>query len=98
VALRDTPRDVEGAGRCIGEALAFADARGMRPLAAHRRLARAEVARLLGDVERSRSDVAAALADYRAIDMPLPARRAEALLQSLCPTRTAPARARHRLH
>jgi hypothetical protein len=60
------------------QAMAMAEARGMRPLAAHCRLGLGRVSRRVGDGAGARAHLAAATAMFGAMDMRVWRERAEA--------------------
>ena len=79
IAARREPADVSGAERHFRDAIALAGERGMRPLLAHCQLGLGDMARAAGDAERARTQLGAALAEYRAMEMPYWMTRAAAL-------------------
>jgi DNA-binding NtrC family response regulator/tetratricopeptide (TPR) repeat protein len=80
VALRGAPPNVT-AGRChYGEALALADALGMRPLAAHCHLGLGTLAAALGDGAEARRHLSDAVELYREMGMTLWQGQAESRL------------------
>jgi ATP/maltotriose-dependent transcriptional regulator MalT len=79
IAARREPPDVSGAERHLRDAMALAGERGMRPLLAHCQLGPGDMSRAAGDAERARTQLGAALAEYRAMEMPYWVTRAAAL-------------------
>jgi len=70
VAVRRDPLDLAAAERHFCEARALAEERGMQPLVTHCRLELGEAYRRAGDHARAEAEIAAALAEYRALQMP----------------------------
>ena len=77
VAARAEPFDLAVAERRFAEAAALAGILGMRPLLAHCRLGQGTAYLRAGDKERAQAEIAAALAEYRALGMPSWVARAE---------------------
>jgi len=70
VAVRGDPLDLAAAERHFREARALAEERGMQPLVTHCHLGLGEAYRRAGDHARAEAEMAAALAEYRALQMP----------------------------
>ncbi len=82
IAARGQPPDVAEAEARYGEALAVAEALGMRPLAAHCHLGLGTLYGRVGRAAEARADLTAAAALYRAMDMMFWLARAEAAAAS----------------
>jgi DNA-binding SARP family transcriptional activator len=78
VAMGCDPQDVERAEASFRAAGALGQELAMRPLRAHCRLGLGVVYRRAGKRDRAREEIDAALAEYRAMDMPYWLARAEA--------------------
>ena len=83
IALRRDRSDVAAARAAFGAAIVLAAERGMRPLLAHCRLGLGRAHQREGESSRARAEMAAALAEYRAMDMTYWMARAEAELATL---------------
>jgi len=82
IAARRDPLDINDVETSFAAAMALAEARGMRPLLAHCQLGLGRAHRRVGEMARAREETAAALSEYRAMDMAYWRARAEAELAS----------------
>jgi len=80
IAAHQDPPEIEPAATHYRQALALADALGMRPLVAHCHLGLGTLRSRIGRVDQARTDLAAAIALYRAMDMTFWLPQAEAAL------------------
>ncbi len=81
IALRRAPAEADDARAPYQEALAIADQRGMRPLAAHCHLGLGKLYRRTGQRERAQEHLTTATAMYREMEMPFWLEQAEAELR-----------------
>jgi tetratricopeptide (TPR) repeat protein len=81
IALRRAPAEADDARAHYQEALAIADQRGMRPLAAHCHLGLGKLYRRTGQRERAQEHLTTATAMYREMEMPFWLEQAEAELR-----------------
>ena len=80
IAAHQDPLEVEPAANHYRQALALAEELGMRPLQAHCHLGLGTLHNRIGRVDQARTDLAAAMALYRAMDMTFWLPQAEAAL------------------
>ena len=80
IAAHQDPPEVEPATHHYRQALALAEELGMRPLVAHCHLGLGTLHSRIGRVDQARTDLAAAIALYRAMDMTFWLPQAEAAL------------------
>jgi DNA-binding NtrC family response regulator/predicted ATPase len=86
IAAQRTPPQVEEAERHYREALALAEALGMRPLQAHCHLGLGILYKQIGRVEQAHAELSAAIALYHVMDMTFWLPQAEAAMASLSNT------------
>jgi tetratricopeptide (TPR) repeat protein len=80
IAAQRQPPDAESAAAAYRQAMTLADELGMRPLAAHCHLGLCTLYTRAGCLEQARTEISAAMALYRAMDMTFWLSRAEAAL------------------
>jgi class 3 adenylate cyclase/tetratricopeptide (TPR) repeat protein len=80
IAAQQTPPEIEPAAQHYRQALALAEALGMRPLVAHCHLGLGTLHSRIGRTDQARTDLAAAIALYRTMDMTFWLPQAEAAL------------------
>jgi tetratricopeptide (TPR) repeat protein len=80
IATHQDPPEIEQAAHHYRQALALAEELGMRPLVAHCHLGLGTLHSRIGRVDQAHTDLAAAIALYRAMDMTLWLPQAEAAL------------------
>jgi tetratricopeptide (TPR) repeat protein len=80
IAVHHNPPEVEPAEVSYRQALALADELGMRPLQAHCHLGLGTLYAKIGRVEQARTELSAAIALYRAMEMTFWLPQAEAAL------------------
>jgi class 3 adenylate cyclase/tetratricopeptide (TPR) repeat protein len=80
IVAQHDPVEHELAGSYYRQSLALADELGMRPLAAHCYFGRGRLSRKAGWPEQARTELSAAIALYRAMEMTFWLRQAEAVL------------------